>query len=385
MSKCPRCFNPLVSDWFAWTEVKPTKLENDERATAFSGRQVRMGKTCELRRPQDAPRSWVPEAQWPESQLGGPAAEICPICHYELPYMWRWGTTTCLVMAGARATGKTVYIAVLIKQLQKHAERLNTIVEPANKKTAEMYENYYERPLFEERGILGSTPSASTEGSHQHEPLIFTIGTWNGVKHYLVIRDVAGEDLENANVEGLAWQFFAASDAVLFMFDPLKVDEIRHQLQDLVPMQTNRGGDPRTVLRTVMDLLGHGNPKLAVILSKFDALQALQNVKGSDWGSIMTNAGAAFSRDPSLRPVPYDDADGQLLDAEVSSLLQKLDAGPMLKNLENPRTGQRYTNRFFAVSALGESPVGARLHANGITPFRCMDPVRWVLAEQGVL
>jgi hypothetical protein len=73
------------------------------------------------------------------------------------------------------------------------------------------------------------------------------------------------------------------------------------------------------------------------------------------------------------------------LDAEVSSLLQKLDAGPLLRNLENPRTGQRYANRFFAVSALGESPVGARLHANGITPFRCMDPVRWVLADQGVL
>ncbi|PXW31300.1 UNVERIFIED_CONTAM: hypothetical protein DES50_10566 [Williamsia faeni] len=385
MSKCPRCFNPLESNWFAWTEAKPATLENDERASAFSGRQVRMGKTCELQRPQDAAPNWVPEPQWPETQLGGPAVEICPICHYVLPPMWRWGATTCLVMAGARATGKTVYIAVLIKQLQMHAERMNIVVEPANAETAEQYENFYETPLFEERGILGSTPSASTEGSHQHEPLIFSIGVWNGVKHYLAIRDVAGEDLENANVEGLPWQFFAAADAVLFMFDPLKVDEIRHQLQDLVPMPSHHGGDPRTVLRTVMRLLGQGNPKLAVILSKFDALQALQGVRGSDWGRIMNNAGAAFSRDPSLRPAPYDEEDGQRLDAEVSSLLQKLDAGPMIKNLENPATGQRYTNRFFAVSALGESPVGARLHANGITPFRCMDPVRWVLADQGVL
>lgn len=385
MSKCPRCFNPLVPEWFAWTEAEPTTLEVDERASAFSGRQVRMGKTCELRRPQDAPATWVPDAGWPETQLGVRAVEICPICHFRLPEMWRWGKTTCVAMAGARATGKTVFIAVLVKQLEKHAERLNRSVEPGDKRTAEVYEAYYERPLFEERGILPSTPSASTEGGHQHEPLIFSVGVWNGVKHFLAIRDVAGEDLESANVDGLSWQFFAAADAVFFMFDPLKVDEIRHQLQDLVPMPSNQGGDPRAVLRTVIDLLGQGAPKLAIILSKFDALQALRNVRGSDWGSVMANAGAAFSRDPSLMPTPYDDVDGELLDAEVNSLLQKLDAGPLLRNLQNPRTGQRYASRFFAVSALGESPVGSRLHANGITPFRCLDPVRWVFADQGVL
>jgi len=344
-----------------------------------------MGKTCELRKPQDAPPEWIPDIGWAEAELGGSVLDICPICHFVLPDMWRWGVSTCLVMAGARATGKTVYIAVLIKQLEKYAERMNVVVEPADDQVAKHYENVYERPLFEQRGILQSTPSSSTEGSPQQVPLIFSIGIWNGVKHYLVIRDVAGEDLENSEVGGYPWQFFGAADAVLFMFDPLKVDEISDQLQDLVPVQTNRGGDPRMVLRNVMKLIDRGSPKLAVILSKFDALQALQDVRGSEWGQIMANAGASFSRDPGLTLGAYDDADGELLDAEVSSLLQKLDAGPMLRNLENPYTRVPFTHRFFAVSALGESPRGAKLHANGITPFRCLDPVRWVLAEQGVL
>ena len=99
----------------------------------------------------------------------------------------------------------------------------------------------------------------------------------------------------------------------------------------------------------------------------------------------MSHAGAAFNRDPSLVDVRYDEVDGALLDAEVRSLLQLLHAGPMLRTMRNPVTGHQYEHRFFAVSALGESPVGERLHRNGISPFRCMDPVRWVLAERSVL
>ena len=54
---------------------------------------------------------------------------------------------------GARATGKTVYIAVLIKQLQRFAARLNREVFPANDETVRRFRDEYETPLFTERGI----------------------------------------------------------------------------------------------------------------------------------------------------------------------------------------------------------------------------------------
>lgn len=384
MTKCPRCFNFLTHEWFAWTEETPTRTEEDERASAFSGVPITMGQTVELRKPENALPNWTPSADYGEKQLGGPAVDVCPICHYKLPAAWRWGNATCITMAGARATGKTVYIAVMIKQLQRLAELRGQSVDPANPETERNYREFYEKPLYEERGILEPTPTVNTGSSYQRDPLIFSLGNWGNVRQYLVIRDVAGEDLENANTDGFPWQFFGLADAVLFMFDPLRVEEVADQLRDLVPMQGNYGGDPKVVFRTVTGVIDRGTPRVAMILSKFDALQELQYVSGSNWSQIMSNPGAAFSRDPGIG-VPYDDEDGRLLHEEVKSMLQKLDAGPIIRSVVNANTGQPYAHRFFAVSALGDSPVGSRLHENGISPFRCLDPIRWVLSENDIL
>ena len=48
------------------------------------------------------------------------------------------------------------------------------------------------------------------------------------------------------------------------MFDPLRVNSIRDQLQDLLPAQTVSGGEPRSVLNNVLLAIGHGQPRLAV-------------------------------------------------------------------------------------------------------------------------
>lgn len=375
--KCPRCFNPLPPDRVAWTDAHPSSVTHNPVASAYTGIDTATPEIHTADRPMAGGADWSPAGYDP-----GVHVEVCPSCHYTLPPLWRWGDATCVAMAGARYTGKTVFIAVLIKQLQQYTERFGREVIPADAETQRRYTEIYEKPLFVERGLVQATPSAAATA---HHPLIFDLGMWDGVKRYLVIRDVAGEDLEEAKVGGRAWEFFARADAVLFLFDPLRVEDVSDQLRDLVPDTARIGGDPREVLRVVMRLVGAGNPKLAVILSKFDALQALSYVEHSAWGRVMSHPGAAFNRDPGLTNRRYDDTDGALLDAEVRSLLQRLHAGPGLLTMINPVTNQRYDHRFFAVSALGESPEGERLHRNGISPFRCMDPVRWVLSERNVL
>ena len=387
MTKCPRCFTSLTGDWYAWTAVAPADVEVDEVATKYHGSQVRSGKAFELQRPADAADDWAPADDYATGKAGGPVVEVCPQCHYKLPVGWRDGRAACIAMAGARATGKTVYIAALVKTLQLLGERLNRVVEPATGETEVNFREHYERPLFEERGILESTPASHTGNPYQREPLIFSLGPGlrDDTRQYLVIRDVAGEDLENpGNVDATHMQFFAQADGVVFMFDPLKVESVRQQLHDLVPAQERVGGDPRSVLRTVLSIIGAGTPNLAVVLSKFDALQALERVEGSDWSEIMSQRGAAFLRDPSLQRAPYHEVDGQLLHEEVRSLLDKLEARSMVMSVDQPPTGTALPSRFFAVSALGESPVGDRLHDSGISPFRCLDPVRWILAQRGV-
>jgi hypothetical protein len=378
LTKCPRCFSPLTTDEaVAWVDRDPAEVTVDPVASAYAGREVRMGRVKVARR-NEWSGSWPPAPD----RACDPA---CPVCHFILPQHWYYGSATCITMAGARATGKTVYIAVLIKQLQRFAARLNREVFPANDETVRRFRDEYETPLFTERGILQPTPRASLHGSYQHDPLIFNLGEWAGRRRYLVIRDVAGEDLEAADVGGVAWEFFSRADAVLFMFDPLCVGEVANQLRDLVPPPSSLGGDPRQVLHTMTNLIGNGSPKLAVILSKFDALQALSAVEASAWGQVMGQLGAAYNRDPSLLARGYDENDGQGLHEEVRSLLTKLDAGPALTTMVNPVTGHRYDHRFFAVSALGASPEGEKLSDRGISPFRVTDPVRWVLAADKVM
>lgn len=382
-TKCPRCFSLLDGSVYTWALAPPTTMYRDDVASAYLGARAEIGALLQWNRPPGyggpppPPQSVNPNVQ-------APMVEICPICHFTLPENWRNGQAFCIAMAGARATGKSLYIAVLVKQLQLVCERLGHALEPATRATADAYNANYETPLFVQRGLIPPTPTVLTQNSAQREPLIFSLGAWHGVRRYLVLRDVAGEDMESGDLNAPSFQFFRNADGVFFMFDPLRVQSVRDQLQDLLPPQAVSGGDPRGVLSNVLAAIGPGQPRLAVILSKFDALRVLRNVEGSEWSMVMSNAGASYLRDTSDSQ-QYDEYDGQLLHEEVRSLLTRLGAGSLVAAVENPSTQNRLAHRFFVVSALGQPPSGQRLHSRGIAPFRCVDPVRWVTSSFGVL
>jgi hypothetical protein len=385
VTKCPRCFAVVDPNNLVWALSPKAGAQRfyDEAGTAFSGARSEIGAMYAWQRPPGYSGPAAPASE-AERTLKGPVVEVCPLCHFELPPGWRDGHAICIAMAGARATGKSLYIAVLVKQLQLLCEQLGFSMDPATRATAVAYASTYEKPLFEQRGLIPPTPAVVTQSSAQREPLVFSIGAWDGVRRYVVLRDVAGEDMESGDLHAPPFHFFARADAVFFMFDPLRVGSIRDQLQDLLPSQSASGGDPRGVLNNLMTAVGPGQPKLAVILSKFDALRVLRNVEGSEWSMIMSNSGAAYLRDTS-DDQRYNDIDGRLLHEEVRSLLIRLNAGALVAAVENPASQRQLERRYFVVSALGQPPSGQRLHARGIAPFRCADPVRWVTSGFGVL
>lgn len=386
MTKCPNCFQNLPETAFAWVcQSGRCEQTDDPVAGRYAGVAVRGGTLTTETRPGDAKRNWKPQEAVACPVCNDPSTEACPLCHSPLLPGWRTAHVTCFAMNGARATGKSLYIAVVVKQLEQLTMRLGTTLAPANNRTREIYLKVYEQPLFEERGLMSPTPASNTEASYQREPLIFSLGMVKGLRRFIVIRDVAGEEMEEPPDQATHLQFLANADAVLFMFDPLAVPSVRARLVDLVPAQLRSGGDPVVVLNNFLNLVGGTVPRLGVILSKFDALQELRRVEDVEWRTIMSNTGAAFLRDPSQESATYDEDDGALLHEEVKSLLYQLDAGAVVLNLENPHDGRKIPYRFFAVSALGESPDGSQLNSRGIAPFRCLDPLKWVLSSTGVL
>lgn len=290
-----------------------------------------------------------------------------------------------IAMAGARATGKSVLIATMIQQFKLLCERFyHSPLTPVGT-TADRFTRYYLEPLYKARQPMRPTPELSNEeGNPTREPLIFSYQEFSreGLEEkFLVIRDVAGEDLERlAQKNPKAFGFFGRADGVIALIDPLKVPEIRQRLAGtiLVPEQGALGGEDIQILRDVISLLvaSPRPPVLGVALSKFDTLQKLSEVNTVRWPEIMGRLGSPMLRDPSLQGSHYNLDDGDLLHHELIGLLHELRATSTYGMIAN--SGLKH--RFFATSALGTNPVDAtRLNPIGIAPFRVLDPLKWVL------
>lgn len=380
MSKCPTCFEwlPPVPSKFVCTG--PCAPGRSELATAARGFDVHIRPVMDAH----VPRTGGPAAAACPQCRTQTVQEVCPRCLGEIAPNWRAAKVTCIAMAGARATGKSLMLGVAKGQLELLVERHHRSALRAVGDTEALFYERYTRPLYEQRQILQPTPTLLDSESTSRDCLVFgfaeTIADGSKRNRFLVLRDVAGEDLEAAG-DGPSLSFFSRADAVVALVDPLKVPSIRHMLADLVPSDARLGGDSSTVLARVLSLMTNGvvgaktQIPLAVVLSKFDTLQQLREVSGTEWARIMNRPGSPLQRDPSMRAATFDARDGDLLHYEVRALLGKLNSDSLTAMIEE--SAQRF--RYFAVSALGAHPKGDSLYAGGIAPFRVLDPFKWAM------
>ncbi|KRB75803.1 hypothetical protein ASE01_12130 [Nocardioides sp. Root190] len=311
--------------------------------------------------------------------------EACPYCRYEIPALWRQSRVTTIAMAGARTTGKSLLVATGVMQLHLLAERQwHSAVEPLGS-TAARFRAIYEEPLLEQRRLMPATDGMNSATSAGREPLMFRMTQRiNGevLPRILVLKDVAGEDLENSAVNRQQFSFLSRANAVFLMVDPLKVAEIRAVLADAIPSAQALGGDPLVVLNLVLGhMTGHipgamTDIPVALVLSKFDVMQRLRDVSNPRWSGIMSRAGSPLVRDPGLATPVWDAHDGDLLHEEVRTLLIELGV-PLIEATLKDRTRH---HRYFAASALGESPDDKMINPRGIAPFRVLDAFKWAMS-----
>ncbi|MDO4685301.1 MAG: hypothetical protein Q4A92_02030 [Corynebacterium sp.] len=335
----------------------------------------------------------------------GPQATVSPYVsepeEYPLPEGWEGSGTLTFAMAGARASGKSLYIAVVVKLLQQLVIANGGTFAAADEHTRRTYQEKYEQPLFDQMGLLGSTPSAASKDAHQRRPLIFDLGKYQRdggfQKLFVVFRDVAGEDLTETNFPSRKddLEFFRYADRVIFLFDPMAVGRIQQLLAGAVPRHEVGDDDPTVVLQNVLRVLGSDHrPGIALTLSKFDTMQRLSQVsqagnyysRSVNWQRVMNNFGAGFCRENSKINEAFDDVNNRLLHFEVLSLLQALGAVQMINQLGQPMYGDYpYSYQCFAVSALGAPPDGDQVNRSGIAPFRCLDPLRALFSQYDLL
>lgn len=367
--KCVACFRPLPVRPASLACVGSCEDESSARLNAEHG-----GVDVRRKPIFDAQLGACPRCHTPSY------AEACPECRFIVPDGLRSPETDgvfCVGMAGARTTGKSLYLGVLVPQLQRLADLQQARLDALGD-TRGHYQRQYGAQLIEQRNLLAPTAEA-TKDPGTLTPLVYSF-TRGGRRTYLALRDAAGEDLEHLPERAPRLAFLPRADAVILMLDPLKIPELRSALQGVITVG-ELGGDDVDVLRNVVDLLrqGAGSPltaaRLAVVLAKADTLQHAAGVPGSPLHPVMVRTGSPLNRDPSSTDPGYLADDAALLDLEVRSLLAQL-TGTRIQTLLDE---SRLRHQCFAVSALGAPPGETGVAAAGIAPFRVLDPVKWIM------
>lgn len=317
---------------------------------------------------------------------------ICPACHRRLPALFGQIPSRMIALVGAKQSGKTVFMTVLVHELMHRlGEQLCTGIGPADDYTGHEFASYYEALLYGGAQLL---PPTTPAGARDRTPLVFRLtvggpeapaprrGRGRPARPALLsLFDPAGEDLLSQQSTEQNARYLAAADGIVLLLDPLQMPEARKLAAPGTRLPSPPSGTadtPVSVLQNITDLVlrtdrsasdGLISKPLAVAFSKIDAFQ-----QGLDPTSPLRQSPAPG---PQL-----DEIDSLSVHTEVQRLLGQWD-GSLIDRIVR----QHYrSHRYFGISALGETPTPAnQVSDRGIRPYRVGDPLTWILSRLGVI
>ena len=315
---------------------------------------------------------------------GKTGTRVCPVCHTPLPSGLGDTASPLIGMVGSKGTGKTVFMTVLLHQLQNGvARRYGASVDivgdtpDGQRSQASAWMTDFERPLYSERRLLNLTsrrtmqarqPPFVVQWRQPRRVLFFDRTKTMALSFY----DQSGEDLTRQDSVN-AHHYLAAAGGLMVLLDPLQLPMV----QDIISVPRDAtvadGEPPISVLTRVTEMLrsSHGVPvrkkvqvPVAVIFAKVDALFP---VLGEHHPIRQAAAGNGEGRGGA--------DDGAAVHEHVRSLLHQWGAD----NVDAHLRLNYSTFRYFAVSALGAMPVGGQLAPGDIRPLRVDEPLLWLM------
>ncbi len=309
---------------------------------------------------------------------------VCPECHNRLPAEYCANPGRIVALVGAKGSGKSTYLAVLLHELMHRVgAELDASLVACDDRTIARYKRDFALPLYGRSRLLSATQSAATE---QRDPLVYLLTrTIRGrlrttaASLTLVLFDTAGEDLRSREMSEMYLRYLEAADAIVFLVDPLGLAGAQSSLSRAARAlgsgnQGDPDGDPINVISRVTERLRTGTSgrkigvPVAVALSKIDALQPAME-RQSPLHRARTLTGT------------LDLDDREAVHEQVRALLEEWQAGMVDRYLS-----QNYSDyAFFALSALGGIPETDKVGPGGIRPYRVEDPLLWLLYRFGML
>ena len=309
---------------------------------------------------------------------GETTIRICPVCHSRLPVHFGKVGNRLIVPVGAKESGKTVFMTVLVHELMHQTgQQFNAAITGADEHTRQRFASDYERPLYRQSRLLAPTTG------HQ-APLVFRFTTegrrarGGPQRTLLSFFDTAGEDLRSQQSIEQNVRYLGAADGIVLLLDPLQMRGARDRAAPDTRLPDLGEDEPATVLENVTDLLLQGQGgrpdkriarPLAIVFTKMDTL--MHDLKETS---------------PLRQPAPqreyFDERDSLQVHTEIQRLLARWEGARIDQIAQHNYSLYRY----FGVSALGETPTADnRVCARGIRPYRVASPILWILAQFGII
>jgi len=309
---------------------------------------------------------------------------ICPSCHSELPHTIGDFQDMIFSIVGAKESGKSHYIAVLLNEIMNSmGGAFNCNLQPANDNTSKRYREDFYNPIFRRRETIQGTRSARADFSVR-QPLVYTLsfmgrGMFGKKKIAQVVTisffDTAGEDLNSEDTILTENKYIFHSSGIIFLLDPLQLPVVRAQLPEEVKLPVENTELEEIISRTARLIRTARNMKqdqlidipVAVAFSKIDALDPLLDPSSP-------------LKYPSKHEGEYNVRDFESIDAEVRSHIMEWKGEYLIQQLE--LNFKDYG--FFALTALGSNPHGSN-RISKLRPYRVADAFLWLLWKRGLI
>ncbi|HOX41336.1 MAG TPA: hypothetical protein PK263_04030, partial [bacterium] len=290
--------------------------------------------------------------------------------------------TFIIALVGAKAVGKSHYVAVLIHELKQRIGQLfNTSLLAVDEWTMKQYNEGLARYVYDKKEVIPATVSARTNEAVKR-PLVYRLKMplikmrifTAEIEILLVFFDTAGEDLTALDIMKTENRYIANADGLIFLLDPLQIPAVCDLLPESITPPIERN-NPEDIISRVSNLIGDirklkSSQKIdipvAVAFSKMDALHSIVD-------PLLMRA--------SNHNGYFDISDSEMINDILVGHLEKW----LGRNMINLLVNYFKTFSLFGLSALGSSPDRAGKISGGVTPFRIEDPLLWILYKKGVI
>jgi len=319
--------------------------------------------------------------------------KVCPHpnCRMDLPFELTELSDITIAIIGARGSGKTHYIALLVRRIQQLVDDFDWYLTPLDHGTVERYTNEFEDPLFKGHITIPATQAG------RGRPLLYSLQLKKLKKNImLAFFDTAGENFNPQTTPPEEMDFnnryICNASGIICLLDPLQMTPVRRELQKSITLPP-QSTDTAQVINGVYQLIKRGFETqkrkmtwknevpipLAVVFSKIDAISAPDQRCPP---TLLEQSNAVYKESRHRGYLNLGDFNN--INGYMRDWLSVVDESMSIRG----PCGHFDSVAYFGVSALGQNPqkTGNReTLAYDPRPQRVEDPFLWILHKKGLI